>query len=138
MVGIAPGLFEVDSEGVWLLGGRRKTDGRIVFPLPHGPEAAAFEPVRLSRTGTLWSWTIQRFRPKTPPYAGPEAFAPFAVGYVELPGEIIVESRLVVDDFSVLRLGLPMEATIESLSSGADWTEVATYAFRPAREEVLQ
>ena len=32
----------------------------------------------------LWSWTVQRFRPKSPPYAGPVAFEPYAVGYVDL------------------------------------------------------
>jgi uncharacterized OB-fold protein len=47
-----------------------------------GPAA----PVVLSGTGTLWTWTVQRFAPKSPPYAVPEGgFAPFPVGYVELP-----------------------------------------------------
>ncbi|MFJ4788630.1 Zn-ribbon domain-containing OB-fold protein [Streptomyces sp. NPDC088794] len=44
------------------------------------------EPVALSGTGTLWTWTVQRYAPKSPPYAPPVAgFTPFAVGYVELP-----------------------------------------------------
>jgi uncharacterized OB-fold protein len=41
---------------------------------------------RLARRGTLWTWTIQCFRPKSPPYAGDaESFEPYGVGYVELP-----------------------------------------------------
>ncbi|MER7377985.1 Zn-ribbon domain-containing OB-fold protein [Streptomyces lanatus] len=47
-----------------------------------GPAA----PVRLSGTGTLWTWTVQRYAPKSPPYETPEdGFRPFVVGYVELP-----------------------------------------------------
>jgi uncharacterized OB-fold protein len=37
--------------------------------------------------GTLWTWTVQRFPPKSPPYVPPpQGFQPFAVGYVELAG----------------------------------------------------
>lgn len=50
------------------------------------------EPVALPRDGTLWSWTVQRVRPK-PPYDGPEEFEPYAVGYVDL-GPLKVAARL--------------------------------------------
>ncbi|WP_427165414.1 Zn-ribbon domain-containing OB-fold protein [Streptomyces sp. C1-1] len=44
------------------------------------------EPVVLSAVGTLWTWTVQRYAPKSPPYIPPAAgFTPFTVGYVELP-----------------------------------------------------
>ncbi|MFC9502255.1 Zn-ribbon domain-containing OB-fold protein [Streptomyces sp. NPDC057002] len=47
-----------------------------------GPAA----PVVLSGEGTLWTWTVQRHAPKSPPYTAPDdGFRPFAVGYVELP-----------------------------------------------------
>jgi hypothetical protein len=134
---VAPDLFEETEDGVCLIGGRRRADGRYVFPLPSGASAVPFERVRLGRTGRLWSWTVQRFRPKSPPYAGPpesEPFTPYAVGYVELPGQVIVESRLKVDDFSRLRLGLPMEAVAEAFAAGEDGSTVATYAFRPVAE----
>jgi uncharacterized OB-fold protein len=40
----------------------------------------------LSAVGTLWTWTVQRYAPKSPPYIPPAAgFTPFTVGYVELP-----------------------------------------------------
>ena len=49
--------------------------------------------LRLSPTGTVWAHTVQRFRPKSPPYVEPEeGFAPFAVGYVELSEGIKVEA----------------------------------------------
>ena len=45
--------------------------------------------------GTLWTWTVQGFRPKSPPYEGTDEFVPYPVGYVELAGEAKVESLLV-------------------------------------------
>lgn len=138
-VAVAPDLFETTPDGVGLVGGRGKTDGRFVFPFPDGASAHDFDRVLLGRTGRLWSWTVQRFRPKTPPYAGPpetEAFEPYAVGYVEIPGELIVEGRLVVDDFARLRLGLEMEAMAEPFAVAPDGKVTMTYAFRPV--EALQ
>jgi uncharacterized OB-fold protein len=132
---VAPNLFEMSAAGPCLIGGRDKADGRLVFPLPQGAQAARFEPVRLARSGRLWSWTVQRFRPKSPPYTGldggPEAFKPYAVGYVELPGELIVESRIEVEDFGVLKLGLPLELVLQPFTRDAEGRPVATYAFRP-------
>ena len=130
---IAEGLFEVMDGSPRLIGGRRKTDGRMVFPLPTGPEAANFDAVRLSPEGTLWSFTVQRFRPKSPPYAGADdetSFQPYALGYVELPGEVIVEGRIDTDDFAGLKIGAPMRLKLTPFRR-ADG-EVLSYAFEPA------
>lgn len=106
---IAEGLF-TDETPPRLIGGRDRASGRVVFPCPEGANGGGrFEPVPLGRTGTLWSWTVQRYRPKSPPYAGPEAFKPWAVGYVELPGETIVEARVVNVDFAAIRIGMALE-----------------------------
>ena len=59
------------------------------------------ETVELAPRGTLWTWTIQGFPPKAPPYVGetdPARFEPFGVGYVELPGQLKVEARLTESD----------------------------------------
>lgn len=49
----------------------------------------------LSTTGTVWTATIQRFPPKSPPYVPPPGgFRPYAVGYVELPEGVKVEALL--------------------------------------------
>ncbi len=103
----------------------------MVFPLPQ--DTASFEVVELPSRGTLWSYTVQRFPPKSPPYGGAEPFEPFALGYVELPGALIVESRLTEVSFDALRLGLPMELTTTVLRRDPGGTEVLTYAFRPVR-----
>ena len=122
------GLF-ADGSAPRLVGGRARMSGRIVFPLP--ADRDAFEPHALLRTGRLWSYTVQRFAPKSPPYAGSQPFEPFAVGYVELPGEVIVESRLTGVSFEDLRVGMPLELTLVPLRTDPDGTVVVTYAFRP-------
>ena len=104
-------------------GGQRKSDGKIIFPMPTGDAASAYDAVLLSRTGKLWSWTIQGFEPKAP-YAGPQPFRPFGVGYVELPGQVIVESRLT--SITGLRIGMDMELVIEDFDG-----ERACFAFAP-------
>lgn len=105
---IAPGLWT--EEPLPRLIGGRGPDGAIRFPMPEGDAGAGHESVPLSRIGKLWSWTIQRFEPKRPPYEGPEPFQPFMLGYVELPGEVIVETRLVGIDRP--RVGMPVQLTI--------------------------
>lgn len=92
------------------------------------------ETVTLSRRGTLWTWTIQGFPPKAPPYAGdadPKTFRAFGVGYVELPGEVKVETRLTVADPEKLKIGMEMELVIIPLTIDADGNEVVTFAFAP-------
>lgn len=130
---IAPDLF-VDGDPPRLIGGRHRESGRIVFPLPTGAERELYEPITLSPHGKLWSFTVQRFAPKSPPYAGPKPFEPFALGYVELPGEIIVEARLTGVPFDQLKIGMPLTLTLEPFRTDPDGVQVVTYAFGPARE----
>ena len=125
---MSPSLFTVD-EPVRLLGGRHRASGRITFPCP---DDAAYEPVPLGRKGQLWSYTIQRFRPKSPPYAGPEAFEPWAVAYVELPGEVIVEAWLTGVAFEDIRIGMALELAPRPLGGGSD---LLVPAFAPAQEQ---
>jgi uncharacterized OB-fold protein len=130
---VAPDLFEGEGDDARLIAGRDRGTGEIVFPLPSGAERERFEAIRLSAEGRLWSFTVQRFRPK-PPYddgADEAAFRPYAVGYVELPDGVVVESRLQVEDLSDLRLDLPLHVTTERLRCDPDGAEVLTYAFRP-------
>ncbi|NNM57371.1 OB-fold domain-containing protein [Acidocella sp.] len=132
MRAIAPDLFVETPDGPRLQGGRRREGGGVVFPLPQGGERAFYEPVALSPHGRLWSWTVQRFRPKSPPYAGDEderGFRPYAVGYVELPGEVIVEARLEFGEVEP-RLGLLMRLEIVPFNHGADGVLQSCYIFR--------
>ena len=117
-----------------LIGGRHRQSGKIVFPMPHGAEAARYEPVALSSEGTLWSWSVQRFLPKSPPYMGTETletFQPFVFGYVELPGQVIVETRIANAEPDTLRIGMPMKMTLVDFDH-KDKGVVKTFAFEPA------
>ena len=118
---IAPNRNVLWTDGPTLVGGRDPTSGRIVFPCSDG-----FGPVLLSSHGTIWSWTVQRFAPKSPPYAGPADFEPFALGYVELAEQVIVESRFDGIAFDALRVGLPVALRIVPFGDGE------TFAFGPA------
>lgn len=129
-VAIAPNLF-TEGDEPRLIGGRDRETGRIVFPCPD--DAGRYEAVPLPRRGRVWSWTIQRFRPKSPPYIGPDAFEPFAVGYVELPGAAIVEARLANVAFEALTIGMEVESVALPFATGADGASLVTYAFQPVQ-----
>jgi len=128
MRAIAEGLFTEETPPR-LVGGRHRSSGRIVFPCPADAE---YEPYPLARQGRLWSYTIQRYRPKTPPYAGPDAFEPWAVGYVELPGETIVEARLENVAFDAIEIGMALELIQISFERGNGAGPVLVHAFQPA------
>jgi len=133
---VSEGLFEWPSEEPHLLGSRCDSCTYITFPQQDScPRCGENETstTTLSRTGTLWTWTRQRFQPKNPPYIGREPideFQPYGVGYIELP-EGRVEARLVAGVNEELRIGMPMELTVVPFATDDDGTEVVTFAFRP-------
>ncbi len=135
-VPIADGLFSWPADEPRLIGGRCRSCQSVSFPRPPSCARCTSEEVDehlLSPTGTLWSWTVQRFPPKEP-YIGAEPFAPYGVGYVELAGEVIVESRLTTAEPRDLEIGQPMALAIVPFVIREDGTEVVTFAFRPAPE----
>lgn len=127
---IDPDLIQPTSGGIALIASRERATGRIVFPARPASDER-FERVTLPRAGRLWSWTIQRFRPKSPPYNGPDAFEPYAVGYVELDGALIVEARLADVAFENLSIGMAMRL-VPLRFTIADGAHRTTYAFAPA------
>jgi len=131
---IAEGLFEGGPQPR-LIGGRHRDSGKYVFPLPSGAEAADYDEAPLSPTGRLWSYTVQRFRPKSPPYAGPEAFEPYVVGYVELPGQVIVEGRLVGCALDDWRIGMALRTVILPFLTEEDGTTITIHGFEPAEDQ---
>jgi uncharacterized OB-fold protein len=92
----------------------------------------------LARRGRLWAWTTQAFPPPSPPYAGPTGrdFVPFGVGFVELDGEVKVESRLTESDPSALAQGMEMELVLVPFHTDDAGNEVVTFAFRPVSSRV--
>ena len=126
-IAIADGLFTLGS-APRLIGGRDRSSGRVLFPRPDGDR---YEAVELPRNGRIWSWTVQRFRPKTPPYRGPEAFEPFAIGYVQLGDVVIVEGMLTGIDFADLAIGLEVETILLPFGTDDTGRTILTYAFAP-------
>jgi uncharacterized OB-fold protein len=131
---VADGLFTWPSDHPQLIGARCRVCGTVTFPAqascPRCP-ATDMEEHLLDRRGTLWTFTVQGFQPK-PPYAGPEVFEPYGVGYVELPGQVMVEARLTESDPSRLRIGQPMELVIVPFRRDESGDDILTFAFCPA------
>jgi uncharacterized OB-fold protein len=136
-VPVSEGVFTWPSDAPRLLGSRCRGCGNHMFPVQSGcPRCTGdeTETVELSNRGTLWTWTVQGFPPKAPPYIGdadPETFEPFGVGYVELPDEVKVEARLTESDPARLRIGMEMELVIVPLATDDDGNEIVTFAFAP-------
>jgi uncharacterized protein len=86
------------------------------------------EPTALATTGTVWTWTIQRFQPK-PPYLGSQPFVPFAVGYVDL-GVVRVEARLAGKALTDWQIGDPVRLVVGPLDARSPNYE--TFWFEPA------
>jgi uncharacterized OB-fold protein len=137
VVPVAPELIAGTASAPVLLGSECRRCGTVTFPRQKAcPRCTSTDmgERRLSRRGTLWSWTIQRFRPKSPPYAGDEGdeFEPYGVGYVELPGEVRVEARLTESDPARLTIGMEMELTLIPVPGRDD---AVTFAFWPVQQE---
>ena len=134
---VADDLFEDLPDGPRLRGSRCTDCGTHAFPAQKSCQRCTgtnTEPVLLSNKGTLWTFTIQGFPPKSPPYRGdanPETFKPFGVGYVELAGEVKVEPRLTESDPSKLTIGMELAMTLETIGTDSSGNEIVTFAFAP-------
>ena len=117
-----------------LVGSQCRGCSTVTFPSqPSCPRCAGVDtaPIELATTGTLWSYTIQGFVPKTPYLGADQRFRPFGVGYVDLGGQVLVESRLVADDLATLRIAMAMQLVLEPFHTEDDGTTVHTFAFTP-------
>ena len=136
-VPVSDGVFTWPSDDPHLLVSRCRTCGNHMFPVQSGcPRCMGVDPeaVELATRGILWTWTVQGFPPKSPPFVGkadPATFQPFGVGYVELPNEVKVEARLTESDPDRLAIGMEMEFVIVALNVDDDGNELVTFAFPP-------
>lgn len=123
-----------------LIGSKCDNCGNHMFPTQGScPKCAGTSTsvVELEPKGSLWTWTVQGYPPKAPPYLGntdPKTFEAFGVGYVELPGQVKVETRLTEADPEKLKIGMPMELTLVPLYTNDDGDDVVTFAFAPISE----
>jgi uncharacterized OB-fold protein len=133
---IADDLFTETPDGPRLIGSRCGDCCTVVFPKATGCARCGsdhLEDHQLAPRGTLFTFTTQGFLPKEP-YTGPETeddFTGYTLGYVELPGEVMVETRLTEPDPSRLMIGMEMELALVPFRTDPDGVEVTTYAFQP-------
>lgn len=138
---VLEGWFTLDRERPHLLGTRCVDCGTYYFPRQRhfcrNPDCAGerFEPVELSRTGRLWSYSNAAYPPPAP-YVVAEPFEPFAIAAVELGRERMIVLGPVVDGVGCerLRVGMEMELVLEPLADGklgwkwkpmSAWTDTA-------------
>ena len=117
------GWFTTGDEPA-LLGTRCADCGTVFFPAASGfcrsPECRGreFEEARLSRTGTVWSYTDAQYQPPPPYIPRPgDAYRPFALAAVELAAEQLVVLGQVADGYGVsdLKVGAEVELVVEPL-----------------------
>jgi uncharacterized OB-fold protein len=134
-VPIAAGLFTWPADEPQLLGSRCPECSNVAFPSQQGCPRCGHDGMSitpLARRGTVWTWTTQGFRPKHP-YNAPgtdDTFEPFVLGYVELPGEVRVESQLLTTRDDV-HIGMEVELVIVPFRVDDDGNEIVTFAFAP-------
>jgi uncharacterized OB-fold protein len=132
------------KEGLWrepggsideahLVGSRCSSCGEICFPRKENGicthcQSTKLEEIPLSTTGKIFSYTVVMQRP--PVYYQGEV--PYALGFVELPEGVRVETLFTGCDVDDLRVGLEVEMVLDRLSEDEDGNEVVTYKFRPA------
>jgi uncharacterized OB-fold protein len=119
------GWFVVEDGRTHLLGTRCATCGTVHFPpragLCRNPrcDGADPHPVRLSRRGTVWSFTNACYPPPAP-YVAAEPYRPVTLAAVALAAEGIIVLGQVTPDLTVddLHLGMELELTSGPLTDG--------------------
>ncbi len=131
------GWFTLDDDAPALLGTRCSATGTVFFPPQEGwspvpgVTESTLEPVQLSRTGTVWSWSTNHYAPPEP-YVAPDPFVPYTVVAVELAAEQMVVLGQLADgvDPATLRVGMEVELVIGPLFTDGD-DEVVVWKWRP-------
>ena len=138
-VPVADELFEVSAAGTAALVGSRCTGcGTHYFPKSiscRNPrcDTKGIERALLGRRGTLYSYTVQCYRP--PALFRMDPWAPYAIGLVQLPEGLRVLGMLTGCELDQIRIGMSLRLLVEPLYRDADGREVLTYKFSPLDQE---
>lgn len=116
------GWFTLDEKEPQLKGLYDKESGTYFFPkdvsvsCAPGFDHVELEEVALSRTGKLWSYTTNHYKPPEP-YVSPEPFEPYTVAAVELARERMVVMGQLAEgvDPAKLEVGQEMELVLGTL-----------------------
>jgi uncharacterized OB-fold protein len=88
------------------------------------------EPVDLGAKGILYSFTIVRIPP--PGWPGP---VPYVLGQVELPQGPQVLAEVIDCNHDDLKIGMPVEMTLQAVPDQTGGPDKAVYKWRPAGAE---
>jgi uncharacterized OB-fold protein len=132
------GWFSMDEAEPHLLGLHDAESNTYFFPKDvavsraPGYADAPLEEVPLSRTGKLWSYTTNHYKPPEP-YVAPDPFEPYTVAAVELGRErMVVMGQLAPGvDPATLEVGMEMELVLDTLYED-DENEYIVWKWRPA------
>ena len=95
--------------------------------------SARLEPVDLSRTGTLYSYTIVRVPPDGWP--GP---VPYVLGEVELPEGPHVLAEVIDVAHDRVKVGMEVRLALEEVRSGESGPALMVYKWAPAASRTIQ
>jgi hypothetical protein len=134
------GWFTMDDEPR-LIGRRDPESGSYFFPkdvsvsCAPGFDHVELEDVELSRTGKLWSYTTNHYKPPEP-YVLPDPFEPYTVAAVELTEErMVVLGQLAPGvDPEGLEVGMQMELVLGTLYED-DENEYMVWKWQPSAAE---
>jgi len=132
------------KEGLWtnpttsddkpqLIGSQCTNCGEAFFPkrenwMCSNCQSPNLKEIKLSPRGKVYSYTVVMQRP--PVYF--KAEVPYAIGFVELPEGIRVETLFTGCNLEDLKVGMEVEMLIDKLHDEEDGTEVYCYKFKPA------
>ena len=136
---VDPGRLRLDeeqpTEGILI--GMRCLDcgiylfGQAVFC--QACSSARLEPVDLSRTGTLYSYTIVRVPPEGWP--GP---VPYVLGEVELPEGPHILAEVIDVAHEALKVGMEVRLALEEVQSSESGPALMVYKWAPAAGRTIQ
>jgi len=136
-VPVVEGAFTETPAGPRLLASRCRSCRTSFFPRSsacRNPacDDTAVDVIELSPRGTLWSYTVQYYKPP-PPAQFDEPFKPYGIGLVDLPDGIRILSMMSTEDPEALRPGIEMELVLEPLYHNEQGDAVITWKFRPTQ-----
>ena len=131
------GWFSLDADQPHLIGTRCRACRTVFFPREtifcRNPRCVSseFDEVPLSRRGTLWSFTDNRYPPPAP-YVATDPFVPYAIAAVELADEKMVVLGQVAPGTGCdeLRAGMEMELVLGTLYED-EQNEYLVWSWKP-------
>jgi len=120
--------LDLNAEGgPRLMGTECSECGQRVFPptdVCPGCMSESVRPLALSRSGTLYSYSVV--------HAAPKGWSlPFIAAYVDLPDGVRVFAHIVEADPAALKMDSPVTLTVATLGRDADGAPVEGFAFKP-------